>query len=176
MNELEDIVFENMPLDGPAQFEIDTLDKANWATKKIARAEEGIQKRNLLAKTYIERINKWLEESNKHDKATIENMTRLIEPYVTKELIGRREKNIDLFFARVGFRKSPERIEIEDEAAAIAYCEKENPEAVKIEKSILKKQLKDADHTPGVSVCAGENRFYIQVNTDELQALKDGKD
>lgn len=171
MSDLADIVFSDMP-DEKVPFAIDTIDKANWATRKIAKAERDIRERELVANEYKAKIDKWLAAANKNDLDTVENMTRLLEPYAEAALKDRREKYVDLFYARVGFRKTPERIEVEDEAAAIAYCEANEPEAVKVEKRILKSKLKDAAKTPGVSVTAGENRFYITVNAAELEALE----
>ena len=64
-------------------------------------------------------------------------------------------------------RKQPDRIDIIDNAVALAYCEAEHPEAVVIRKELNKSVLKDlilkqAEPIPGVSAELGEDKLYVK--------------
>jgi phage host-nuclease inhibitor protein Gam len=72
--------------------------------------------------------------------------------------------------ATVSLRKLPDRLEITDSAAALAFCQVEHPEAVIVKKelsrSVLKKLALDGTAIPGVAMELGADELYVKPSTE----------
>jgi len=155
----------------PEPFKIDSMDKAAWAASKVLEAQARIDQRSELARAYKARIDAWLDSSNQADLESVDFLTSLLRPYVETVITQQhRSRSILLVSATVSLRKLPDRLEITDSAAALAYCEVEHPEAVIIKKelsrSVLKKLALDGTAIPGVAMELGADELYVKPSNE----------
>jgi phage host-nuclease inhibitor protein Gam len=152
----------------PVHFTIDDPSKASWAVSKILEAEARVAQREALADDYKARINVWLDSANRQDNETIACLSFFLEPYVKAEVARlHKSRTLSLPTGAASLRKLPDRLEITDNAAALAYCETEHPEAVIIKKELDKSILKDlilrqAEPVPGVEAELGPDKLYVK--------------
>lgn len=164
------VLTPNTNTDNPAAetFTIDTASKAAWAIACVLEAEERISQRKALADEYKARLDSWLASASNQDINTISYLSFLLEPYVSDEVSKlHKSKTLSLPTGTASMRKLPDRLEITDNDAAIAYCETEHPEAVIIKKELNKSILKDlilkqAEPIPGVEAELGADKLYIK--------------
>jgi len=160
----------------PPGFAIDSLDKANWAIAKIVRAERAIAQRQAVAEAYLDKVRKWLDDANKADISTVDAMTEMLKPWATVEIAkGTGAKHVKLLGGEIGYRQSPASLEVNDEAAAIAWAEENCTEAVKIEKRLIKTPLKklimeNGECPPGVEVKPGDIKWYVKTDPGAIEA------
>ena len=172
--------FENVktsiPHDDEAQAEdnhatsfiIDDSSKASWAIARILEAEASITQRSSLAADYKARIDQWLALANKQDTDSITYLSFLLEPYAKDEIAKLyKSRTLSLQTGTVSLRKLPDRLDITDSSAALAYCETEHPEAIIIKKELDKFILKDlilkqSEPIPGVEAEIGPDKLYIR--------------
>ena len=150
----------------PPAFSIDSLDKANWAIGKIARAEAKIEQRRLAAVAYKAKLDAWMDDANKADIATVGNLSEMLKPWANVEIAKGKAKSIKLLGGTVGFRSSPAHLEITDEAAALAALP-DDCKRVKVEvnKTAVKKRIEETGEIPaGCDLVAGDVRWYIQCD------------
>lgn len=175
---LATILFPDFPLQSPGTsdaeapaaepFKIDSMDKAAWAASKVLEAQARIDQRSELARSYKARIDAWLDSSNKADLESVTFLTTLLRPYVETAIAQQqRSRSLLLVSATVSLRKLPDRLEITDSAAALAYCETEQHlDAIivkkELSKSVLKKLVLDGTAIPGVAMELGANELYIK--------------
>jgi hypothetical protein len=175
--------FDNPIAESPAAegFTIDSLDKASWAVSKILEAEARMANRAGLAREFKNRIEQWLESANRQDSDSVSYLSFLLEPYVQNEVSKlHNSKSLSLPTGIAQLRKLPDRLEIQDSATALAYCEDVHPEAVitrkELDKSILKDLiLKQAEPVPGVEAELGAEKLYVKpLKLPALTAITKG--
>lgn len=67
------------------RFEIDSIDAANWAFRKISALEKNIAENEKLAQAEIKRINEWLENVNKSNIQSIEYFKSILVAYFVQQ-------------------------------------------------------------------------------------------
>ena len=160
-------------------FIIDDPSKASWAIARILEAETSIAQRSSLAATYKARIDQWLASANKQDTDSITYLSFLLEPYVKDEVAKLyKSRTLSLPTGTASLRKLPDRLEITDSSAALAFCEAEHPQAVIIKKELDKSILKDlilkqSEPIPGVEAELGPDKLYIKPL--KINALTSGE-
>jgi len=152
-------------------FKIDSMDKASWAASKVLEAQARIDQRSELARSYKARIDAWLDSSNQADLESVNFLTSLLRPYVETAIAQQhRSRSLLLVSATVSLRKLPDRLDITDPTAALAYCEVEHPEAVIVKKelarTVLKKLVLDGTAIPGVAMELGADELYVKPSTE----------
>ena len=160
---IDDMLFdEELPVatkDEP--WEIQSLDDANFAMNRVARAQSKIDERQQIAESYRQkleaRLTEWLESASKEDQSTIDFFTPHLEFWGSREIAKQhKKKSIDLMDGKIQQRTTQGSVIIYDEDAAMKYCEKHVPDAVKIKKSLskteLKKALQDGEVIPKVEI------------------------
>lgn len=103
----------------------------------------------------IQRKREWLD-----------SFRPLLESWAREALTYAKARSIKLTYGAVKFRKSPDRLEVTDEAAALFWARDYRPEAIResINKSDLKAHIKETGEVvPGVELVAGEDTFSIEV-------------
>jgi hypothetical protein len=164
---IERILYSLMPEAKGNRFEVDSLDRAGWASSKYLEADKRIEERTILAEDYKRRIDDWVIRSNRDDRETQGYMKTLIEPYA-RGYISRqkRGKSFRVFGAKIGFRSGHKRVEITDPDLALGFCEEHYPEAVavkkEVSKSAIKQYLLDGIDIPGVAIVAGDEILEIK--------------
>lgn len=176
MNEFDLELFDDTT---PEPFKIDTLELADWAVRKISRAESEITRLELLADSMKKSIDERLKTLTAPHVRTITNMTILLEPWANLEIAkqGGKKKSYSLISGRVGFRQNPQSIEIIDEAKAVADVEqKKIPNGIKktVSKTAVKEYIKQTGVTPeGVEVKTGEVNFYVDAKPGLEEIIDD---
>jgi phage host-nuclease inhibitor protein Gam len=150
---------------------IDSMDKAAWAASKVLEAQSRINQRSEIARSYRARIDAWLDSANQADLDSVAFLTTLLRPYVETAIAQQhRSRTLLLVSATVSLRKLPDRLEITDSAAALAFCQVEHPEAVIVKKelsrSVLKKLALDGTAIPGVAMELGADELYVKPSTE----------
>ena len=84
-------------------FVIDTMEKANWAIKKILRCQSKNNDIDQLAETQINKIQQWQAQENEGNYKSIDYLTSLLEPYAKSQLSG-KGKTVKLPSGSVSFR------------------------------------------------------------------------
>ena len=151
-------------------FIIDTLSKADWAVAKILAAEARISRRAELAAELHSRIDTWLNKSSTADQDSISCLSMRLRPFVDSELsMQRRSRSLLLPSGTASLRKLPDRLDIIDREAALAYCKASHPEAVIVKEDLAKSALKSlifsqGEAIPGVTAELGSTELYIKPN------------
>lgn len=168
----EELLFDtNYPIHDEG-FVVDSLDKATWATDRYLAASHRIKERETLASTYKHRIDIWLDKANKQDQDTQDFMEYLLTPYVRDYLSHqKRGKSFRVLGARLGFRKTIDKLEVIDSESAIDYCRVHLPdvliEKTEIGKAIAKSYLADGFDIPGLAIEEGHEELVIKELSDE---------
>ncbi len=152
-----------------APFTITDISSASWAAAKVLECHARIAQRAELAQAYIEKINSWLTSSCKTDESSSNHLSMLLKPYIESELARghSRSRSLPLLTATASLRKGQDRVEILDEAAAMAYCEGEYPDAVVIKKELSRSALRrliltEGTPIPGVEASIGLDTLHIK--------------
>ena len=150
----------------PAGFAVKDLQTADWAIGKAKYATMQIAEKKAYADFCKKKIDAWLEgETKKHD-GTINTMAVLLEPWVRAKLEGQKEQSIKLPAGKAGFRKTPEKIEMDQEAFVPMAKELGIPVQVReyVNKGDVKIYIKNTGHIPDeVVVIQGTDKFYLEV-------------
>ena len=149
-------------------FQVDTLSKANWCVARVLEAEDRIARRAELASELHSRIDNWMAKASTADNDSIAYLSMLLRPFVDSELsTQRRSRSLLLPSGTASLRKLPDRLDIVDREAALAYCKTNHPEAIIIKEDLAKSALKSLIFTqgeaiPGVTAELGSTELYIK--------------
>ncbi len=148
-------------------FHIDSEDKASWAANKILGAEHRIQLREELAERYKARIDDWLSTANQSDIDSMAYLKSLLKGWLAAAILFQPKiRSIKVLGATIGFRKKPDRVEINDPNLALEFCEVQLPEAIVVKKELsktaLKTSLASGQHIPGTFLFEGESELYVK--------------
>jgi hypothetical protein len=150
----------------PTGFAVKDLQTADWAIGKAKYATMQIAEKKAYAVYCKARIDAWLEgETKKHD-GTINTMAILLEPWVRAKLEGQKERSIKLPAGKAGFRKSPDKIELDQEAFVPMAKELGIPVQVReyVNKGDVKKYIQTTGNLPdNVFLIPGSDKFYLEV-------------
>lgn len=165
-------------------FVVDSREKAEWAMRKISRAEASIQENAAAAQAeiekaqaYIDRIRTRLHEINRVDEQTVAYLGQLIRPWAETEIAknGKR-KSLPLLGGTVGFRASPDSLEVTDPDAAIAWLKEHTAgtSCLRVKEEIDKREVKkliefSGEIPDGVQMKKGEIRFYVEAAIPEIE-------
>jgi len=155
--------------DSPPAFEVDCLQKADWCIAKILDAEARMGRRAELAAELHSRIDAWMMKANTPDNDTVSYLTALLRPFVEAELSTvRRSRSLLLPSGTASLRKLPDRLEIVDPAAAMAWADANHPEAIVTKRELMKSELKrlvfrEGEAVPGVEAELGQDTLYVKA-------------
>ncbi len=150
-------------------FTVDSLSKASWVASRILEAQARTAQRSDLARSYKARIDAWLSDANSSDNDSIDYLSMLLKPWVESEVSKqRRSRSILLPTATAQLRKLPDRIDIVDRDAALAYLKENHSEAVVIREDISKTAVRsliftEGEAIPGVEAELGRDELYIKA-------------
>ncbi len=160
------------------RFEIENIEQANWAVRKIAAARAAIREREELAKAEMERINEWLKSETQELQREVDFFTGLLEEYHKKQLANdSRAKTIKLPYGVLKMRKQQPLYQ-RDDAAIKEWAAKNRPDVLvpqepKLDWAGLKKALQVAgdkmidpdtgEAVPGIAVIERGHKFSVEV-------------
>ena len=143
----------------PENWSVKEYKDADWAMQMIALATRRIEQREEQAKRLKEQIDRRLEEITRTDKASIEFFKSELEPWVHAEIADQKAKSTKMTFGTAGYRKGGGGLVVDDEEAAIKWCEENAPECLK--KTLLKSEAKK-HNVPGTSIEPPVENFYVK--------------
>ncbi|WP_031514006.1 host-nuclease inhibitor Gam family protein, partial [Desulfofalx alkaliphila] len=127
MNALQAKELEGLPIE-QERFEIQDINAANWAVRKIAAAQAAIREREILAQAEIDRIKQWLVGETKELQQTIDFFTRLLEKYHRKQIkADPKNKTIKLPYGTLKMRAQQPQYQ-RDDAAIKEWARVNRPE------------------------------------------------
>lgn len=150
-------------------FEVDTAAKADWAVGRVLSIEARMSRRTELASELHGRIDAWLTKAQAPDQDSVDYLMSLLRPYVEAELaLQRRSRTLSLPSGAAGLRRRPDRLELSDREAALAWCEEHAVEAVIVKKDLSKTELKKlvferGEAVPGVDAALGTDELWIKA-------------
>ena len=147
-------------------FQVDSLEKAHWASSRYLDAERRILERSQLADHYVRKVYEWQDKANKPDQDSLGYFRMLLQPWVQDRLMGIRSRSLSLPGIRLGLRKKPDRVEVVNPIVALEFCEAQVPDAVVVKKDLSKTELKKAlcfgKEIPGVQLVYGDDELSIK--------------
>jgi hypothetical protein len=159
----------NVP--APAQtFIVDSMMKMDWCVSKIIDAEARNARRAELAATLHERVDAWLTKASTADNDTIAYLTSLLRPFAISEIAKqRRSRTLLLPSGSVSLKKLPDKLDITDTEAAMAWASENAPSAIIIKKELSRSVLKSlivsqGEAVPGCEFSLGPDELYVRAN------------
>lgn len=123
------------------RFAVDSLDKANWAFKKISALNARIGEKEELAESEIERVKSWLESESKADKESIEYFEALLVNYYKRLRADDPKAKLSTPYGKVTSRKKQPSWEFDD-LETLKYFKTNHPELIEVKESFNKTQAK----------------------------------
>jgi phage host-nuclease inhibitor protein Gam len=175
MNELTfgDLVDD---LDGVTQevstdFAVTDLASADWCLRKVAASERRMQVRHALVEQRKTEMDAWEARANKADLNTADRMAEYLRPWAEHEVAEGGRKSVSLPTGTVGFRWSPDSIEVLDTQRVIAQletlCRTDLVRVItreEVDKRGLMAHVKAGGALPeGCELREGERKFYMKV-------------
>lgn len=127
------------------RFIINDESKADWALKKIAEADNEIEKLERFAEAQMRQIETWLAKQTDKHLQTKEYMQSLLGEYVNmKREEDSKFKSITLPSGNVGLRANQKKWIYKDEVVLKALEQAKLDDFIKTEKKLNKQQIKKA--------------------------------
>jgi len=160
-----------------SRFVIDTIDKANWALRKIAQYEEKKKAAQDQADAEIRRIAVWLKDRSEDAERQIAYFQYMLRPFAAAALEGEKKRSLTLPTGTMGFRAGQPHFDVND-TELLEYVKVSAPEYVKVRESVdwarFKKEMnlqpcngkavtKDGEIIPGIAASEAEDTFYVKV-------------
>lgn len=156
-------------------FKIDTMDKAIWAMRKIAQAQEKNKAVQAQADAEMFRISAWVKSQKDSNDQQITFFEQLLRPFAEETLKGEKKRSLSLPIGTIGFRKGQEKFE-RDEEKLLLFVKKSAPTFIKTIESVkwaeFKETIKvdgnkavtaDGEIVDGVKIEAATDSFYVKV-------------
>lgn len=161
------------PMPAAAQrFIVDDEAKAEWALRKLARAEAEMARDRALATEEIAKISSWLEERSAVILRRIEFFSSLLVEFHTNEIAADpNRKTISLPSGTLRARKAADRWVIEAPEVFITWAKDNLPEAVRVKESPALAEIKSQLAVSKVACTTedGQPGFYASVpDTGEI--------
>lgn len=173
LDEAVSIVLEHCQAESDNRFKVTDRSSANWVLKKIAQAAAEMSDVDKMCDDEIAIINRRREQLKKSPEGTIQFFTiaynEELEAFAKSELTGKKEKSVALIHGRIGFRSSKAKMVATDEAAAIAWAEKNAPTAVKKSLLISNVPKTAADESDAFKIIPASDKFYIEAKMPEVE-------
>jgi len=153
-----------------SSFRVTDVSSASWCASRILEAQARVDQRAELARSYKARIDAWLSDANASDNDSIDYLSALLKPWVESEVSKqRRSRSVLLPTATAQLRKLPDRIDIVDRDAALAYLKENHNEAVVVREDISKTAVRSlilgqGEAIPGVEAELGHDELYIKAS------------
>jgi len=145
--EIMEVLDQEIEEEAEGGFTIDSVDKLDWAIRKVAVIEKGAEQKIECAKRQIMRLQEYIRRVNEDTEKNTAGLKAMMEPFVKTLLDGGKRKSFTAPSGTVGFRKQEPEFEKDDEALVKWLKESEKRDLVKVKESVdwasLKKRLVD---------------------------------
>ena len=123
MTELDEFLTQDPPDFDFSTFSIDSLDRANWALKKLSVAQARIEEKRALALKQAAVLSDWFNTSTKSDADTVRFFEESLKNYMMKVRAETGEKSISLPDGEVSSRTINAKAEVVDKDLFLKWCE-----------------------------------------------------
>lgn len=151
-------------------FEIDSLEKASWAFKKIRERKSELEKLQDLAEKEKANIEAWLTQESRSLIADIEHFETLIQVYFKKERELDPKFKLTTPYGKISTRKSSKLI-VEDEEILKEWIKVNEVPALKVKEEIDKAALKKLFKN-GIDAVTGEVIPGMKIEETENVNIK----
>jgi len=151
--------------DEPEPTAIMSIKEIDYYVARIGRNQQRIEEIERRGNDLINRMRERIAEATKAYRNDVDYCTAMIKEPTEIEIMKGKAKSLKLPCGTVGVRIGRESVVIDDEDAAIEWAETFKPEAVKVEKHILKSEI-NGTACPGYHVERGANSFYCKPDSD----------
>lgn len=151
-------------------FEIDSLEKASWAFKKIRERKQELAKLQDLAEKEKTNIDTWLTQESRTLVADIEHFETLIQLYFKKEREENPKFKLTTPFGKISTRKSSKLI-VDDENVLKDWIKANDIPALKIKEEIDKSAMKKL-FAKGYDAFTGEVVPGMHIEETENMTIK----
>lgn len=158
-------------------FKIETIDQANYITKKVKQIRSEMEEAKEIAeaqlKAYEEKVNAWLSSVTKPLERQEEFYLLLLEQFAKEKLKDTKKRSLKLIEGTLQFKKQQDKYEYDDKEL-IAFAEKNLKDYVKYKPSVDKNKLKKDGkvkegklyigdkEVKGVKVISREDKFTVK--------------
>ena len=163
------------PVEAKDSFIVDSMEKAEWALKKIAEHKAECKRIDDFANEQIAKIQAWADEQAEAHENDVKFFEGLLMPFAAAELEGKKTKTLKMPSGKMSFKKATtyER----DEKALLEFVKKTGMhDFVKIEEKLNWNEMKkscivtedgkfvteDGEIVPSVKIFISE-RFSVEV-------------
>lgn len=154
-------------------FEVRDLESADWCLRKVSSAERRMQLRHELVLKRKAQLDEWEAQANRTDLSTTERMAELLKPWAEHEVaLNSAKKSISLPTGTVGFRQSPDSIEVVNLADAVLHLKELGAaDCIRVREEVDKRALmtrvKAGEALPeGCELHEGHRNFYVKISSD----------
>ena len=151
-------------------FEIDSLEKASWAFKKIRERKSELEKLQDLAEKEKANIDAWLTQESRSLIADIEHFETLIQVYFKKERELDPKFKLTTPYGKISTRKSSKLI-VEDEEILKEWIKVNEVPVLKVKEEIDKAALKKLFKN-GIDSVTGEVIPGMKIEETENLKIK----
>lgn len=158
-------------------FKIETIDQANYITKKVKQIRSEMEEAKEIAeaqlKAYEEKVNAWLSSVTKPLERQEEFYLLLLEQFAKEKLKDTKKRSLKLIEGTLQFKKQQDKYEYDDKEL-IAFAEKNLKDYVRYKPSVDKNKLKKDGkvkegklyigdkEVKGVRVISREDKFSVK--------------
>jgi phage host-nuclease inhibitor protein Gam len=154
------------------RFIVDDETKAEWALRKLARAEAELERDRAIALAEIEKVSAWLDARRNVTQRQIDFFRSLLREFHTNELASDpKRKTISLPSGTLRARKAAEKWVVDNEVAFIDWAKVNLPEAVRTREEAAKTEIKKLLQISEVAITTedGQPAFYASLpDTGEI--------
>lgn len=148
---------------------------ANWYMERLAQIDAAEELVKAQAKALLNRLGAARKAlAWRHAQPFREAVDTML---AQQRAQGDKRRSVETFFGRAGYRKAPQRLEVENPEQAITWATAHLPDALKVDVSTSKllAHVKATGELPdGCAVVGGGDNFYPSVKVD-LAALDSGE-
>lgn len=147
------------------RFVIKDISAAQWAAEKVLDGVQRIAEIEAHAKKLKDKVDQWKQDEVEKATDSTRHLQSVLRDWAANELTG-KSKTVTLPYAKLRFRTTPDRVEFDDEAQVVAWCEEHQPDVVKVKKLVEKRDVKwllENHDVPGVHIEEGIERFYVEA-------------
>lgn len=157
------------------QFVIDSIEKAEWALKKIKHYEAQTAMFKAYLEKELDKLNTWFEREKSKNDYDIGHLKYLLKPYAAQQLKDGNKKTLSLPSGKMSFRKQSPKFE-KNEEELFVFVKKTYPDFIVTKESVewgaFKNTLKiedgravtsDGEILDCVTVIPQEDSFYVKV-------------
>jgi hypothetical protein len=146
-------------------FRVNDLPSCEWVLEKMQACDADIASLEMRRRAICANIDSQVAALRKRRQWLDMRFLSDLRAFAAEALLGSKSKTLTTPFGRLSFRRTPARIVVTDGDAAIAWAEREVPEAVKTVKSVLVSALKGREDLPrfAFETTDPEERFGVDT-------------